>query len=408
MLRAALLSPLLAWTVAGCAAKHVVPPEPPTVRSELAGFDGLKLQVKSVSFRGVGPEDSAAAQSRVRERLVDYLGAHGRFSEIVDLQTNYSNRGAAHPQPLTLDLEVSIALDHTAYRTYILDIIAAYPFAATFPLVPQWGSATVEVNAVLRDASAQAIWTGRQKGEAPYDIIWYAWFRTEPVEVAYRAATGQAFEKLASDLAAKRPEIVAKLGDRLPAPEQLAVNPQPKPPPPAEVVPPPAETKPPSIQTGAPLALAGARASWIVAVMEITDTNAADEKKAVGGMLLRNLSDQLRIFVAQQGLRVVDRGQQERALREIVQDAKEESYKACFDSSCQIPLGKALAASHLLRSQVTRFGSACVLNGELIDLRREITVAAGSARGDCSEEGFLSASERVTSSLLAASANAKE
>ena len=61
----------------------------------------------------------------------------------------------------------------------------------------------------------------------------------------------------------------------------------------------------------------------------------------------------------------------------------------------------ALAATHILRSKITRFGSKCVLNGELIDLRSEVAVAAASSRGDCVAEGFLNMSEEVAVAITA-------
>ena len=58
------------------------------------------------------------------------------------------------------------------------------------------------------------------------------------------------------------------------------------------------------------------------------------------------------------------------------------------------------AASHILRAQITRFGSLCVLNGELVDLRAEVATAAASSRGTCEEEGFLQMSEEVATILV--------
>jgi hypothetical protein len=137
----------------------------------------------------------------------------------------------------------------------------------------------------------------------------------------------------------------------------------------------------------------------VVAVMNLVDANAGDQKLACEPTVLRNTSDQLRIFVARTGLRTVDRGTQERALSEQVQEMKKESYKTCYDQSCQVELGKALAATHILRSQVTRFGDRCVLNSELIDLRTEVAVAAASSTGSCAAEGFLTMADQVAKDL---------
>ena len=83
-----------------------------------------------------------------------------------------------------------------------------------------------------------------------------------------------------------------------------------------------------------------------------------------------------------------------------MQALKAESYASCYDDSCQLELGKALAASHIVRSKITKFGARCVLNGELIDLQSEVTVKAASAQGACQAEGFLEMSETIERDLM--------
>ena len=184
---------------------------------------------------------------------------------------------------------------------------------------------------------------------------------------------------------------------------------------PVAVAPPP--PKPQVVQTPAPVGPTGPSVApspmarprnparvqpqpgWVIAIMEVEDVNKASRSMAINPELVRNLSDQLRIYVAERGIRTVDKGATDRALDEMLQAMKQESYKACYDDSCQIELGKALAASHILRSKITRFGSQCVLNAELIDLRSEVAVTAASSRGGCSPEGFLDMSEHLATSI---------
>ncbi len=139
---------------------------------------------------------------------------------------------------------------------------------------------------------------------------------------------------------------------------------------------------------------------WVLAVMEVEDANVDDPNLALNLGLIRNVGDQLRIFIAQQGVRTIDRGSQQKALETQIGQMKQESYQACYDDACQIELGKALAATHILRSKITRFGTTCVLNVELIDLRSEVTTKAASARGACEAEGFLSMAETVADNVL--------
>ena len=170
----------------------------------------------------------------------------------------------------------------------------------------------------------------------------------------------------------------------------------PPPPPRLEGAPPPAPVAPPPT---APLDPdAPDMSQWVVAVMDVGTVSR--KKRGLSRDLMRNISDQLRIFVAQQGVRTIDRGQQDSTFRSQLGSLKADSYNACYDDACQIELGKALAASHILRTRITQFGRLCVLNGELIDLRSEVATAAASSRGDCGEEGFLRMSEEVAVNLV--------
>lgn len=132
-------------------------------------------------------------------------------------------------------------------------------------------------------------------------------------------------------------------------------------------------------------------ADWVVAVM-----NVESKATSLDDQLLVNVGSQLRITIATNGIRTIDRG----AIEGQIKEMKGKSYEACYDDQCQIELGKALAATHILRSQVTRFGSVCVLNGELIDLRAEVTIGAASAKGNCTDEGFLTMIDRVAQDLV--------
>ncbi len=175
-------------------------------------------------------------------------------------------------------------------------------------------------------------------------------------------------------------------------------SPPPPPPPPAVVVAPPPPPPPTVVKSPPPPPRKSDSSQWVVAVMDVEDVNAGS-RKGLSKSLVRNLGDQLRIFVAQNGLRTVDRSSQERVFKDQLQRIKSDSYNACYDDSCQIELGKALAATHIRRSRITRFGSRCVLNAEMIDLRAEVTIKAASARGGCEAEGFLTMSEEVSKAV---------
>jgi hypothetical protein len=140
--------------------------------------------------------------------------------------------------------------------------------------------------------------------------------------------------------------------------------------------------------------------TWVVAVMGIEDTQRAKAAPIADAELVDSLGDQLRVQVARRGVRTIDRGAQETALREQLVRLKTESYASCFDSACQVELGKALAATHILRTRLSRFGARCVLSGELIELRAEVAVTAAAAQGPCEPEGLLQLGESVARELL--------
>jgi len=113
-----------------------------------------------------------------------------------------------------------------------------------------------------------------------------------------------------------------------------------------------------------------------VAVMEL-----ADQTRALNAGLRESLTDALRSSLAQSGrFVVIDKGRQAATLKRLVAEQKKESYKACYASSCQIPLGQALAADTILRTKLTRVGSSYLLIGELVDLAKEAVTHAAQVR----------------------------
>ena len=113
-----------------------------------------------------------------------------------------------------------------------------------------------------------------------------------------------------------------------------------------------------------------------VAVMTL-----ADQTRTLGEGLLESLTDALRTPLAQSGqFVVIDKSRQAAALRKLVREQKRESYKSCYDSRCQIPLGQALAADSILRTKVTQVGSTYLMNAELVDLAKEAVTGAAQAR----------------------------
>lgn len=124
------------------------------------------------------------------------------------------------------------------------------------------------------------------------------------------------------------------------------------------------------------LGTAPAAAKTKLAVMELQD-----QTRGLEASVLESLTDALRTQIAQAGtFIVIDKSRQAAALKKLVTEEKRESYKACYDSRCQIPLGQALAADSILRTKLTRVGSFLLLNAELVDLEKEAVTGAAQAR----------------------------
>ena len=70
-------------------------------------------------------------------------------------------------------------------------------------------------------------------------------------------------------------------------------------------------------------------------------------------------------------------------LKSRLSSQKKESYRACYDQSCQIEIGKELAAGKLLSTKILKLGAECTVSSVLYDLRTAATDSAADATGGC-------------------------
>jgi formylglycine-generating enzyme required for sulfatase activity len=89
-----------------------------------------------------------------------------------------------------------------------------------------------------------------------------------------------------------------------------------------------------------------------------------------------------------------------RQLKERLESKKIESHSACFDQSCQIELGRELAASKVLAPSVLGLGSSCTVTFVFIDLKRAATEAAASQHGKCDYDSVLESVDKAIGKLL--------
>ena len=89
-------------------------------------------------------------------------------------------------------------------------------------------------------------------------------------------------------------------------------------------------------------------------------------------------------------------------LQKRLKAAKRASQKECFDSSCQIELGRELAASFSISSGISRVGSQCLVTASVWDLRRATQVQSAGMRSACKAEVLIDAVDMIAVKLDAA------
>jgi hypothetical protein len=86
-------------------------------------------------------------------------------------------------------------------------------------------------------------------------------------------------------------------------------------------------------------------------------------------------------------------------IRKRLKEQQKESYKACYDQSCQIDVGRELAAQMTLTSNVSRVGSSCIITTGLFDLAKGATINTATARARCDADELIAAIEEVAAKL---------
>jgi uncharacterized protein len=76
-------------------------------------------------------------------------------------------------------------------------------------------------------------------------------------------------------------------------------------------------------------------------------------------------------------------------VKKILIEQSKESYKKCYDESCQIQLGRRLPANKLLTSSVMKLGKKCRVSISLYDLKQQTADTTEKVRGGCSQDALL-------------------
>jgi hypothetical protein len=112
--------------------------------------------------------------------------------------------------------------------------------------------------------------------------------------------------------------------------------------------------------------------------------------------LLDNLTECLSVKLAEGGYQVIPRDQ----VRNRLVAEKKETYRECFDKSCQIEMGRELAAQKVLSAKILKVAGRCQLAASLYDLKKAATENAATAEGSCDEESMGRAVLSVAAKLI--------
>jgi len=140
----------------------------------------------------------------------------------------------------------------------------------------------------------------------------------------------------------------------------------------------------------APVAGPGPR-KVIVAVFDVQDTAGI-----IGEQDVVSLTNYLGSALAQKGeYKIVPRDQ----LRARLFEEKKGTYRQCYQESCQIELGKALAAQKTLATTLIRVGSKCAVTANLFDLKTETAEKGATVNTGCSPDALLDAMKQLAGEL---------
>ncbi len=142
--------------------------------------------------------------------------------------------------------------------------------------------------------------------------------------------------------------------------------------------------------------LCGSNAAYaqrpVVAVFDIEDRSAK-----ISGGALESLVDLIETRLVSSGrYQVVPRAQ----LKSAMNREKSASFKECYDESCQIEIGKELAAEKTVATRIAKLGKSCLVTIKIYDLRKATAEAGKDEKGACSEEGVYTSLGSALAKLL--------
>lgn len=153
----------------------------------------------------------------------------------------------------------------------------------------------------------------------------------------------------------------------------------------------PATSRPTVAVVGVPKSSPKPRAKPIVAVFALEDRT-----RRLGPKLRSDLHGYLVTRLTESGrYRIVP----SERLQAQLKAAKQRSYRRCYDTACQVEIGKALAAQKTLAARIVRLGARCTLAANLYDLKTETAEKAASTSVACRGEALRQGIDALVAKL---------
>ena len=173
---------------ASCVAPRFVAPRATLGQvNQPSGDDNGTWKLRDFMVSGASRHDNQRRRGRLRDAFANRVA---RAIGATDL--NGDTQAGARLIDVKLDVR------HSANRTYILDLLALYPFLTFSLITPQWGNASVTADVTVHSPNGDELFRFRERQDEPYSIVVYSWWRTKPIEMAFRHAYAKLFDRVAA------------------------------------------------------------------------------------------------------------------------------------------------------------------------------------------------------------------
>ncbi len=197
----------LLFLIFSCTPRHILLPPPAQVSMVRADYSNLDLYVTVFDVKNLTSKDNYHDIAYLRNKFIEYLEARNQFHHIF----YFGEKPEEDQNTDFITVELTVTPDHTAHRTWILDLPFFYPFSGYWPLTPKWGNVKVSMYVQIFDSQNILIEELKIQKEKSYFIVFYSWYRTEPIERALKFCYEEAFTELSNKLRENRDRIFAAI-----------------------------------------------------------------------------------------------------------------------------------------------------------------------------------------------------